>query len=498
MRPRYFAIIGAMRTGSNLLERTLAALGDTKRYGEAFNPAFIGGPRLKTVQGWTKADRDRDPMGFLDHLISAEPGMIPGFRIFDGHPQAVLDRVLTDPDCARIILMRNRVDSYVSLLMARATDQWMLNDPAKRIAVRVAFDLDGYAAYDARLRAHYDHAVRIMRDAGTEAFWLDYADLGDPAVLQSVARHIGSTGQIPAQPPILRQNPGTLEDKVINHAEVRAALGLAAEVPSGDGGTAPMVLHSRHASLSIAPVEGPGLARLVAIVQRIETLAFGAAPAPRALLIADPARSGLFEVIAPAPGGDPLAGRQYLAPISHPFQRAHHLFCQEVFGQSWRKSWIRARVEAIVGDLPHPKHLDKGGLEVAIHRAAFQAFLDICFAADAAVQPYRPEWAPQADVIDALTSVSRAPEIIRDDDLAQTAGAITAALGVAPIPPGQLKSVLGIAGPPVLDIADVADPALEAMVYAAYRQDYNRFGYGPWCDHTTAAPDKKRAGLSPP
>ena len=42
MTPRYFAIFGAMRTGSNLLERTLASYDGLRTEGELFNPGFIG------------------------------------------------------------------------------------------------------------------------------------------------------------------------------------------------------------------------------------------------------------------------------------------------------------------------------------------------------------------------------------------------------------------------------------------------------------------------
>ena len=40
--PRYFAIFGAMRTGSNLLERSINQFPGLHCHGELFNPSFVG------------------------------------------------------------------------------------------------------------------------------------------------------------------------------------------------------------------------------------------------------------------------------------------------------------------------------------------------------------------------------------------------------------------------------------------------------------------------
>ncbi|MEO1611677.1 MAG: nodulation protein NodH, partial [Pseudomonadota bacterium] len=113
-RPRYFAILGAMRTGSNLLERTLNDYDGLVGLGELFNPAFIGGPEKTEAFGWTLEARNRDPLGFLEAVIAAHPGETPGFRIFNGHDGRVLDHVVRDADCARILLTRDHLDSHLS------------------------------------------------------------------------------------------------------------------------------------------------------------------------------------------------------------------------------------------------------------------------------------------------------------------------------------------------------------------------------------------------
>lgn len=222
--PAYFVILAAMRTGSNLLETTLAELPGLACFGEVFNPGFLGKPKKSTVDGWDVAARDADPLGCLRALVAQGGGAIPGFRLFDGHEPRALAHVLADPACARIVLRRDPVESYVSLLIARATDQWMLRIPRRRRQARVRFDAAEFATYCARLAAHYARMDADMARAGTTAHRIDYADLLAPDTVPAVARHIGIAIAAAPPPNILRQNPEPLAQKVENHAEMLAAL----------------------------------------------------------------------------------------------------------------------------------------------------------------------------------------------------------------------------------------------------------------------------------
>ncbi|MEM7423919.1 MAG: nodulation protein NodH, partial [Pseudomonadota bacterium] len=225
MTQRYFAIIGTMRTGSNLLEKTIERFGDTACYGEAFNPGFISGPRKQDVLGWSVRERDADPTGFLESIITETPYLVPGFRIFDEHDRAVLEQVLADPRCRRIVLRRDPVESYVSLEIARLTGQWMLREPRNRMTARIRFDPEAFGRYRRRVEAHYADVEALMRRAGTNALQLDYADLDSRAILGRVAAHIGSRGVVPEAPPIQRQNSPDMMEKVENYEEMCAYLG---------------------------------------------------------------------------------------------------------------------------------------------------------------------------------------------------------------------------------------------------------------------------------
>ena len=66
---RYFVLIASMRTGSNLFEDMVRRSPDVKMLGELFNPGFIGGPQNTDVQPDELANRDKDPMDYLNSQI---------------------------------------------------------------------------------------------------------------------------------------------------------------------------------------------------------------------------------------------------------------------------------------------------------------------------------------------------------------------------------------------------------------------------------------------
>ncbi|MBU0780159.1 MAG: sulfotransferase domain-containing protein, partial [Alphaproteobacteria bacterium] len=110
-----------MRTGSNFLEANLNMFDGVACLGEAFNPHFIGFPNTPDLLGMTQADRESDPQALIDRVKQAEG--LNGFRFFNDHDSRVLDIALTDPRCAKIVLTRNPVDSFVSWKIASATGQ---------------------------------------------------------------------------------------------------------------------------------------------------------------------------------------------------------------------------------------------------------------------------------------------------------------------------------------------------------------------------------------
>lgn len=207
--PSWFVILGTMRTGSNLLESLLARSLRLACLGELYNPGFIGRPGVTVAFGRDLAKRDRDPLGFLDAVLAAHPGRIPGFRLFDGHDPRVLARVLEDRGAAPILLTRDPLESFLSLAAAQATGQWRLTREEDRKSARLRFDPAAFARYEARVAAHCAALRAAFRAAGRSWFEIDYRDLSDRAAVDGAARYAGADAPLPdLPPPLLRQNPG--------------------------------------------------------------------------------------------------------------------------------------------------------------------------------------------------------------------------------------------------------------------------------------------------
>ncbi|MEM7189683.1 MAG: hypothetical protein AAF439_08735 [Pseudomonadota bacterium] len=480
-RPAYFAIIGTMRTGSNLLEQTLAALDNTLCHGEAFNPSFIGGPRKEDLFGWHLAERDKDPMGFLKTLIGSGDGMTPGFRIFDGHNDAILAHVLADPACARIVLRRDPLDAWVSLQIARSTDQWLLRNPRRRIVQKITFDAGDFDSYREQIARHYDWVADQMARAGTTALQLDYDQLTDAESLRKAADWIGCPGQLPDTPPIVRQNPGSLRAKVENYVEMCAALGMTPEpeiemplVRPEDAVLAPA------APLALLPIEGPGTLPALGLMQRIETTGYGAPNLGRGQ-IADRAASGtLMETGLAAEGlAAALPGRLAFAVVSHPLRRAFCFFIGEMTGPGWRRAPLRRALGRDFPELPSAQQFRRevDQLNPEMLRALFDRFLvhlGDCLRGRG-VLGERPGWSSQSLVAAAWQRIWTDLDVGRLEDFQALGAVLSTHAGVAEFRPGHLRAAEGMA--PALPMVIAKDAEIAARVQGYYPEDYAAYGY---------------------
>ena len=472
--PRYFAILGAMRTGSNLLEKTLEHLGDTVCYGEAFNPSFISGPRKKKVLGYTVETRDADPIGFLETLIAAEPSRIAGLRIFVGHNQEVTDYILRDPRCFRIVLTRDPVDSYISLKIARKTDQWMLRNPRRRTTTRIRFDEKDFIAYRNRLQAYYAAIDAGLAKYETDAFRIDYTDLGNRALLQELANRMGSTGQVPAKPPILRQNPGNWAQKVENHVEMCEVLNLPTS--RQDEPTQPLtpVMRPDGFGVGYAPIYGNAFEPMVALLHRIEVRDFSRARIPAPELFDMASRQVLF--VADDPGDAPV-----ITMVSDPFRRLHAVFLKEVFGPGAQFSVVRRALQDRVGPVPPPRRIANGKAEYSAerHQQHFAGFLNIveeALSSDSEIEP-APDWQAQSDLLQPFCDRIQIEKIFRHEAFADAVHWLTLTMKLPPFPPGQINGMRQAGRLDLLPIQQVITPRLTDRVFDLHSADYQRFGY---------------------
>ncbi|MFO1176461.1 MAG: nodulation protein NodH, partial [Paracoccaceae bacterium] len=217
-----FVVLAAMRTGSNFLEESLNRVGGLHCHGEPFNPVFIAYPDRADLFGISQADRDRDPRPLLA-LLRRQPGL-NGFRYFPDHDPRILDEILQDAQCAKIVLSRNPLDSYISLKIARETGQWRLGGPGRRTA-QVAFDPVEFAAHLEQLDRFQRKVRHALQASGQAAFHIGYDDLGDAAVLAGLVRFLGLSVKVPAPArKTLPQNPEPVVEKLTNPEVMVAAL----------------------------------------------------------------------------------------------------------------------------------------------------------------------------------------------------------------------------------------------------------------------------------
>lgn len=454
---RSFVILGAMRTGSNLLEQSLNAVPDVFCHGELFNPAFVGYPKGDPPFGLTCDARDDDPLAVLARLGSA-PGL-NGFRFFPGHDPRALIAVLEDRTCAKIILSRNPAESFVSLAIARKTDQWKLGDVRNRRSERVRFDeaefhryIDGLVDFRKRVR-------ESLQTSGQTAFQLDYSDLRTSGVIEGLLRFLGITADAPrAARSLVPQNPEPLAEKVTNSREMEAVLARTDpyalshlpdfEVRRGPG--VPNFIAAGAAPILFVPV-------LAGPTERVEgwMQAFGA-------LQRDFSQASLRSWMrATGP-------HRRFTVLRHPLLRAfaayEHLMLTEaepdLRDQVARRYKIGTVRKGVVG------------------RAGFAAFLRFLKANLNGQTPMRTDarWASQTAVLQGFQTFAPPDLVAREDRLQADLDGLCATVGVPCPPLPDSSSDLAVR------LAAIYEGEMEKLARQAYARDYVNFGFGDWCE----------------
>jgi hypothetical protein len=451
-----FVIFAGMRTGSNLLEAALNSVPGVTCHGEAFNGAFLGWPRKDSLLGVTREERDGDPAALLDRIRKA--GGMNGFRYFDDHDPRVFDLVARDPSWAKVVLSRNPLDSYISLKIARRTGQWKLGDLKGRREGLATFDA---AEFETFLGQAQDFRLRLqtaLQTTGQTAFWLDYEDLRDPAVLNGLLAHLGVAGRIEALPgDLVPQNPDPPERKVTNPAGMAAGLGRIDAFGSGRtaafetrrGPSVPGYIALRQGGLLFQPVRsGPTEA------VRAWLGAFGP-------LVEGMTQKDLRQWLRQSPG------RRVFTVLRHPLARAHAAFRDTIL--SGRYAEIRDTLVSVYR-LPIEDAMDAAG-----HRAAFLAFLEWLKGNLNGQTSVRVDgaWASQWATLAGHAQVLLPDAILRGESLAEDLDHLARRTGLGAPPQGCATE-----SDPLL--AEIYDPLLEKAARDAYARDYAAFGFGDW------------------
>ena len=475
----YFIVLAEMRTGSNFLEVNLNSIEDVACHGEAFNPHFIGYPNKTQILGITQDVRDADP-GRLIAAIRDEPGKLAGFRFFHDHDLRALETALADPRCAKIILTRNPLDSYVSWKIAQATGQWKLTDVKRRKDAQAVFDAVEFSAHVEDLQDFQVLLLNQLQRSGQTAFYLAYEDLQDVAVMNGLAQWLGVRGRLDGLDQSLkRQNPSPVVSKVANADRMIEALGgldrfNLSRTPNFEprrGPAVPSYVGGAQTPLLFLPVRGGPDGEVTDWLARIDGV--GPADLPTGM---NQKQLRIWKRQRP--------GHRSFTVLRHPAARAHTVFCARILSTG-PGSYLQIR-ETLRRQfkLPIPKTEPGSGYSVADHRAAFEAFLGFVRSSLAGQTAIRVDaaWATQAQTLTSFGDFAPPDHVLREEEMPDLLPDLARRVGHADTRP---PAVAGTDAP--FALSEIYDDALEDLIADVYQRDYLMFGFGPW----QAPQDKK-------
>lgn len=466
----YFVIFAEMRTGSNFLEANLNAFEGISCLGEAFNPHFIGYPDAEDMLGITRAQREKDPAALIG-AIRANAGL-SGFRYFSDHDPRALDICLADRRCAKIILTRNPLESYVSWKIAQATGQWKLTNAKHAKSEQALFDGREFEAHLERIQEFQVLLLNGLQRSGQTAFYVAYEDLQDLEVMNGLATWLGSASRLESlDRKLKKQNPEPLPQKVTNADAMEAALARLdrfnlSRTPNFEprrGPVIPTYVAAARSPLLYLPIRSGPDAAVRRWLCDLDGVGEGQ-------LLSNFTQKTLRSWKGKHPGS------RSFTVLRHPLARAHAAFCDKIL-QTGPGTFpeIRATLRRVF-DLPIPEDAPGPDYSAAEHRRAFAAFLQILKSNLAGQTSFRidPAWASQAALIQGFSAFAAPDMILREDrlaaDLAWLADQAGVKAVVAPMEPDENAAIL----------ASIYDADLERVAQDALGRDYQTFGFAAW------------------
>ncbi|WP_142491672.1 nodulation protein NodH [Thalassovita litoralis] len=470
----YFVVFAEMRTGSNFLEANLNAFEGVTCHGEAFNPHFIGYPNKDTILDVTQGEREQDPLRLLATIRDKTDGL-GGFRYFHDHDPRVLQAMLDDPRCAKIVLTRNPAESYVSWKIAQSTGQWKLTNMKRRKGGTAQFSDQEFEVHLAALQEFQVRLLNALQVSGQTAFYIDYEDLQNLDVINGLGRWLGVAAPLTElDGKLKKQNPEPLSAKVENFEDMGKALsGLdrfnLTRTPNFEprrGGGVPGYVAAAKARLLYMPIPGgpdEDVTAWMAALDGVETDALQSGFSQKTLRQWRAANTGF----------------RSFTVLRHPLERAHSTFCRRILADGPGAFSRIRKTLCQVYDLPLPKSGLPEGYDAAAHRAAFMAFLDFVQINILGQTSIRidPNWASQSEVLKGFAPVAQPDFVIREDELTHMLPLIAANVGYAEAPvPTAIVADLPVG------LEQIYDADIEAKAAQIYQRDYMQFGFGAWGD----------------
>lgn len=198
---------------------------------EVFNPRGIFYAldfRDGSVNLGSTADRDADPMRFLDRLWQIPTSSkCVGFKMTIGQAEPLMERLLHDFRIKKIVLRRrNRLKTLVSELIAEKTDQWELYCQRGKIQPpKVRVEIGQLLDHAAGNEKFYDRVLRSLESSKQPHIILEYEALDSRPEQERILHFLGvNSARFRLAPASVKQTPTDLRMVISNFSELDSAL----------------------------------------------------------------------------------------------------------------------------------------------------------------------------------------------------------------------------------------------------------------------------------
>lgn len=467
-----FVLFAEMRTGSNYLEESLNGFPDINCLGEVYNPTFLGHHNTFEMLGYDMDRRERDPLGLLDAILKETDGL-PGFRLFHDHDDRVVERVLPDPQIAKVILTRNPLDSYVSRKIASATGQWRLTDMKHAKTAQIRFDPPEFSDLLDRLLAFQGRLRRGLQTTGQTPFVIRYEDINDADVLNGLAAFLGSDHRVEkASKKLKKQNPSALRDKVENYDEMVAAIsdldrfGLEKSLELEPERSAQVRNFVAHPTLGLlfCPIKGAPENAVLEWMGALDDVG------PAALL-RKMNQKQLRQWMKDHPGF------RSFTILRHPVARAYTVFNRFILpddrpAYADPRKILRRRYR-----VPIPEKAPGETWSEEDQKAAFLGFIGFLKGNLDGQTSVRVDqaWATQTAILQGIAPVVLPQAVIHEERMGDALSALAREIGVDAVPDVAEETLPG-----PYRLKAIYDGKIEQQLIDTYRRDYVGFGFPRW------------------
>lgn len=173
--------------------------------------------------------RDADPLAFLERIWTLSDGAdCVGFKMTRGQDASLMQCLVDEPAVRKIVLTRrNRLKTFVSELLAQATDRWEVYAPRESAhpLPRLEIHADQLRAHAAANRAFYDDIETRLAAARQDYLRLSYEDLFRPGEQARLLAFLGlPAGRLALEPSSVKQTPADLREVIANFSELETEL----------------------------------------------------------------------------------------------------------------------------------------------------------------------------------------------------------------------------------------------------------------------------------